>query len=265
VTERSDTASFQKPAATYDRFVGRYSDQLARAFVDRLDLAADAVVLDVGCGPGALTAVLAERVGPQRVAAVEPSEQFAAACRARVPEADVHVAGAEALPFADGAFDATLSQLVVNFLPDPDAGLRELRRVTRPGGAVAAVVWDYAGEMTMLRAFWDAALELDPQRAGPLDEGKRFPDCNPDRLAALWTAAGFEQVRTAELVVSAAYADFDDLWAPFTAGVGPAGSYCASLGDDERAGLANAFHRRLGSPYGSFELAARAWMVAGSD
>jgi hypothetical protein len=126
-------------------------------------------------------------------------------------------------------------------------------------------VWDYAGEMTMLRAFWEAALELDPERAGPLDEATRFPDCNPDRLAALWTEAGFEQISTAGLVVGALYEDFDELWTPFTEGVGPAGSYCAALGDDDRAALATAFHERLGSPSGSFELSARAWMVAGSD
>ena len=262
--EEAHSASFDKPAAAYDRFVGRYSDQLARAFVARLELVSGASALDVGCGPGALTAVLAEILGPERVAAVEPSEPFAAACRERVPGADVRVAGADALPHDGASFDATVSQLVVNFLPDPAAGLQEMRRVTKPGGVVAGTVWDYAGEMTMLRAFWDAATTLDADGAGPLDEGVRFPDCNPDALAGLWINAGLADVSTREIVVRAVYEDFEDLWDPFTTGVGPAGAYTASLSDEGRAALRSAYRDRLGSPSGRFELSARAWMAAGS-
>ena len=258
------SASFEKPAAAYDRFVGRYSGQLARAMVAKLGLGRGRSVLDVGCGPGALTAVVAETVGAESTAAVEPSEPFAAACRERVPGADVHVASAEALPFADESFDFTLSQLVVNFLPQPLTGLREMGRVTKPGGTVAGSVWDYSGEMTMLRAFWDTAVELDLDRAWAFDEATRFPGCTPHHLPNLWAAAGLRDATADEIVVTAHYDDFEDLWAPFTTGVGPAGEYCASLPEADRETLAQAFHRRLGSPAGPFELSARAWLAVGT-
>ena len=259
-----DSSSFEKPAAAYDRFVGRYGVALARELVGRVGLEPGMRVLDVGCGPGQLTGVLADAVGAAGVAAVDPSEPFAAACSQRVPGADVRVASAESLPFEDGRFDATVSQLVVNFLSDPDAGLAEMRRVTRPGGTVAASVWDYAGEMTMLRAFWDAAIEVDPDRAAQLDEGRRMRFCTLASLGALWMKAGLVDVEGDELVVSASYRDFDDLWEPFTAGVGPAGAYCAALPEDTRAALRAVYHERLGSPEGPFELSARAWWVRGS-
>ena len=260
---QADSASFEKPAEAYDRFVGRYGRSLAQSFIERIALPPTSAVLDVGCGPGPLTAVLAEAVGANRVAAVDPSEPFARACRERVPGADVRVAGAESLPFADGSFDVTVSQLVVNFLPDAAAGLREMRRVTRPRGLIAASVWDYAGEMTMLRAFWDAAVEVDPVGAGPRDEARRMAYCRPHELAQLWTEAGLLDVSTNAIVVAAAYEDFEDFWIPFTAGVGPAGAYCASLADATRDAVKAACYRRLGSPQGAFELTARAWMVAG--
>ena len=258
-----DSASFQKPAEAYDRFVGRYGHSLARSLVASVGIRPEWNVLDVGCGPGALTAVLAETLGAGELSAVDPSEPFARACGERVPAADVRVASAEYLPFEDDSFDATLSQLVVNFLPDAAAGLREMRRVTRPGGAIAASVWDYAGEMTMLRAYWDAAIEVDPERAAPLDEGTRMAFCDPDSLARLWADAGLDDVATDPIVVRASYADFDDLWDPFTTGVGPAGAYCASLSGPERERLKQAYHRRLGTPEGAFELSARAWMARG--
>ncbi len=259
----ADSASFEKPAAAYDRFVGRYGRQLARETVEGVGVHGDWRVLDVGCGPGALAAVLAEVVGAANVTAIDPSEPFARACGERVPGADVRVAGAQELPFADAAFDATFSQLVVNFLPDAPGALREMRRVTRPRGLVVASVWDYAGEMTMLRSFWDAALEVDPEGAGPLDEGVRMRYCEPGSLAALWSEAGLQDVTTDPLVVSASYDDFDDLWLPFTTGVGPAGAYCAALPDGRREALRASFRRRLGSPRRAFELSARAWMVRG--
>ena len=151
---------------------------------------------------------------------------------------------AEALPFADGAFDAALSQLVVNFMGDAEAGVREMARVTRPGGVVASCVWDYAGEMTLLRAFWDAAREVDPERAAAADEGVVMPWCAEGELAELWRAAGLRDVRSGPLVVSAAYADFEDLWSPLPTGIAPSGAFCASLDDDAPGGAA----RRLPPP-----------------
>jgi SAM-dependent methyltransferase len=260
-----DSASFEKPAEAYDRFVGRYGRALGEATVERVALDAGSRVLDVGCGPGQLTAVLAELLGAGDVSAVDPSESFARACRERVPGADVRVAGAEELPFEDDSFDAVLSQLVVNFIPDAPAGVREMRRVTRLGGTVAATVWDYTGEMTMLRAFWDAALEVDPDGAGPLDEGRRMAHHKPGPLAELWSDAGLAEVETDSIVVSVAYEDFNDLWVPFTAGIGPAGAYCASLSPDDRERLRAAYHRNVGSPEAPFELSARAWLVRGTE
>jgi hypothetical protein len=152
-----------------------------------------------------------------------------------------------------------MSQLVVNFMSDPEAGVAEMRRVARR--TVTSCTWDYAGGMTMLRAFWDAALELDP---GAPDEGRTMRFCTPAELAALWKRAGLRAVETAEIVVEAGYAGFDDFWEPFTAGLAPSGAYCAGLGDDARAALREACFRRLGAPAGPFTLSARAWLVRGT-
>ncbi len=146
---------------------------------------------------------------------------------------------------------------------DPEAGVREMARVTQPGGVVASCVWDYAGEMTLLRAFWDAAREVDPERAAVADEGTVMRWCADGELAELWRDAGLQNVRFGPLVVRASYADFEDLWAPFPTGVAPSGAFCKSLDDDRRAALHRAYHRRLRVGDGPFELTARAWAVAG--
>jgi SAM-dependent methyltransferase len=255
--------TFRASAEAYDRLVGRYGAQLASALIDFTGVEPGMRALDVGCGPGALTAALAGRLGSASVHAAEPSEPFAAACRARLPEVDVVVAAAEALPFADGMFDVALAQLVVNFMRDAEAGVREMARVTRPGGVVASCVWDYAGEMTLLRAFWDAAREVDPERAGAADEGVVMRWCAEGELAALWRDAGLHDVRFGPLVVRATYTDFEDLWSPLPTGVAPSGAFCASLDEDGRAALHDAYRRRLGVGDGPFELTARAWAVAG--
>jgi SAM-dependent methyltransferase len=227
------------------------------------DVEPGARALDVGCGPGALTTALAQHLGPASVCAADPSEPFAAACGSRLPGVEVAVAAAESLPYPDGGFDAALSQLVVNFLSDAVAGVREMARVTRPGGVVAACVWDYAGEMTLLRAFWDAAREIDPEGAAAVDEGTTMSWCSEGELAGLWSDAGLREVRTGELVAHAGYAGFDELWSPLPTGVAPSGAYCKSLDDDRRAALREAYRRRLGVGDGPFELTARAWSVAG--
>ena len=254
---------FSATADAYDRFVGRYSAELAEALVAFAGLPDEGRALDVGCGPGALATVLADRFGPAGVCAVDPSASFAAACEARVPGIEVAVAGADALPFADGSFDATLSQLVVNFLPDARAGVLEMARVTRRGGTLAACVWDYAGEMTLLRTFWDAAREVEPDRARSADEAL-MPWCDQAGLGRLWRSAGLRDVRSAPLVIEARYSDFEDLWAPFPTGVGPAGAFCKSLSEDGRAALHDAYRSRLGVGDGPFALTARAWAVAGA-
>jgi SAM-dependent methyltransferase len=252
---------FRAPAEVYDRFVGRYGAPLAAELIRVAGVERGQRALDVGCGPGALTAALAAELGADAVAAIDPSPPFAAACRSRVPGADVREGAAEQLPWPDDAFDAVLSQLVVNFLDDAPLGVREMRRVARPGGVVAACVWDYAGEMTLLRRFWDAALVVDPEGAAARDEGRVMRYCTPDELRALW--GGFADVAGGSVSVSARYEDFDSLWEPLEAGVGPAGAYAAALDPPRRAALRDELRRLLGAPSGPFELSARAWWVTG--
>ena len=250
--------SFTTGTEAYGRGVGRYSNALAQALCDAAGVADGDAALDVGCGPGALVAELARRLGAPRVAGVDPSAPFVATARLRVPEADIREAAAEELPFGDASFDLVLSQLVVNFTSDPQRALAEMRRVGRR--TVAACVWDYAGEMTMLRSFWDAALELDPNAP---DEGAVMRYCSPAELAELWSAASLRDVVTGELVVAADYTDFADYWSPFPAGIAPSGAYCVSLDPERREALRQACFRRLGSPTGAFRLSARAWFVRG--
>jgi ubiquinone/menaquinone biosynthesis C-methylase UbiE len=257
------SASFRGPAEVYDRFVGRYSPQLARGMCEAAGVHPGQRALDVGCGSGALVEALAEVLGAENAAGIDPSEPFAQAARRRVPGARVLVGSAESLPFEDGEFDATLSQLVVNFLADPEQGIREMSRVTRSGGTVAGCVWDYAGGMTMLRTFWQAAAALDPGRATPLMESHTMRFSRSEELGELWRSAGLEDVVVAPIVVAASYADFDDLWAPFPTGVGPAGAYAASLDADAQEALSHEFRHHLGDPDGPFSLSARAWCAVG--
>jgi SAM-dependent methyltransferase len=255
-------ATFRTPAEAYDRHIGRYGPELARALADAAGVRPGARALDVGCGPGALTAELVARLGAGRVAAVEPSESFAEACRSRLPGVDVRSASAEALPFEDATFDYVLAQLVVNFVTDPPAGVREMRRVARPGATVAAAVWDYPGEMTLLRRFWDAAVALD-RAAAARDEGRCMPHCTPETLGALWSAGGLVDVAVAPAVVAAAYDGFEDLWRPLELGVAPSGAYAVSLPPERRAALKRELRRRLGVGDGPFRLTARAWVATG--
>jgi SAM-dependent methyltransferase len=255
--------TFRASAAAYDRHVGRYGPQLAAALIGFAGVEPGMRALDVGCGPGALTAELADRLGPASVSAADPSEPFAHACRERVPEVEVVLASAEALPFADDAFDVALSQLVVNFMSDAHAGVQEMVRVTRPGGLVASCVWDYAGEMTLLRAFWDAAREVDPERAATADEGVVMRWCGEGDLGELWRTAGLRDVRSGALTVGATYAGFEDLWSPLPTGIAPSGAFCRSLDGPRRAALHDAYRHRLGAGDEPFELTARAWAVAG--
>ena len=258
----SGAATFRRPAEAYDRHIGRYGGDLARAFIAAADVRPGQRVLDVGCGPGALTSELAALLGAEHVSAVDPSAPAAAACRRRLPGVHVEVAPAESLPFGDNAFDHTLAPLVLNFMTDPPAGVREMQRVTRRGGTVAAAVWDYAGEMTLLRRFWDAAVALDAS-ATDLDEGRSMPFCTPGELGDLWAAAGLAGVKVSPVVVDAGYDDFEDLWSPLEVGVAPSGAYAASLPPERQAALKNELRRRLGVGGGPFRLTARAWVATG--
>lgn len=263
MTHAEGAATFRSATDMYGRFVGRYASALSAALIEAVGVDPDSRVLDVGCGPGGLATSLAEVVGQESVAAVDPSQPFVSVCRARLPTADVRVAAAEELPFEDDSFDAAFAQLVVNFMTDAEQGVREMRRVVRPGGTVAACTWDYADGMTMLRAYWDAAHEVAPEESARFDEGKNMRYSTPEELTGLWRQVGLEDVKSGELSVTADYDDFDDLWAPFPTGIGPAGAFCATLGPEQQQALRVAMSRRLGDPKGPFELSARAWYAVG--
>jgi SAM-dependent methyltransferase len=248
---------FAGSADTYDRFMGRYSVRLAPSFADFAEVAFGQSVLDVGCGPGALTTELLRRLEAASVAAVDPSEQFAAAARERHPGVDVRVAAAEELPFADDEFDAALAQLVVHFMNDPVRGLAEMARVTRDGGVIAACVWDHAGGLTPVAPFWDAVHGLDPNAA---DES-RLAGGREGHLTELMTKAGLRNVRETALPVSVEHATFDDWWEPFTLEVGPAGIYLASLDSKRRDEVRERCNERLGP--GPVTIESRAWAARG--
>ena len=249
--------TFEVSAEAYDRFMGRYSSGLAGPMVDLAGVRPGQSALDVGCGPGALTAELVARLGSGAVAAVDPSSSFVSAARARNPGVDAHVAAAEQLPFADGEFDAVLAQLVVHFMANPIAGLREMARVTRAGGAVVACVWDHGGAHGPLSTFWEAVRSLDPDAQDESD----LAGAREGHLAALFAAAGISQIEEAVLTVRVEHATFEEWWEPFTLGVGPAGAYVARLPCGEREGLRERCRSLLPSP--PFTVSARAWAVRG--
>ena len=252
-----------QPAHAYDRHTGRYAPELAATFVSFARVRPGMRALDVGCGPGALAAALAQRLGATRVGAVDPSENYVEACRKRVPGADVRLGTAEALPFEDAAFEAVLAQLVVQVLEDAPRAAREMHRVAAPGGVVAACVWDFEDGMPLLSAYWAAAEIVEPDRARLASGDEANPWCTTAGLSRLWRDAGLEQVETGELSATAKYAAFDDAWWSFAAGVSPSGAYCRSLDEERRAALREEFRRRLGAPAGPFTLTARAWSVRG--
>jgi SAM-dependent methyltransferase len=244
-------------ADAYDRFMGRYSGPLAVPFADFAGPSLDGLLLDVGCGPGALTAELARRAGPGGVTAVDPSEEFVVAVRSRHPEVEVIRAPAENLPFEAGYFDATLAQLVVNVMSDPVAGLREMARVTRPGGVVAACVWDFT-DGGPIGPFWDAALTLDPT----VETGAVCPGSRAGHLADLFLAAGIGDVVDGAVAVDVEHTTFEDWWEPFTLGVAPSGAHVAALEPDQRTALRELCRERLPKP--PFVVSARAWVTRGT-
>ncbi|HEX2893033.1 MAG TPA: methyltransferase domain-containing protein [Marmoricola sp.] len=247
--------SFDVGAGEYGRFMGRFSEPLGFLFAHDAELEPGQRALDVGCGAGALTARLVERLGVEQVAAVDPSERFVAAVRERFPGLDVQSGSAEALPFPDDAFDASLAQLVVQFMSDPVAGLREMARVTRPGGRVAACVWDMAGGINPLATFWAAARDVDPM---VIDES-RLPGVRREHLIELAEAAGLSHITAPALALRVPFTSFEEWWEPYTFGVGPAGSYLAGLDDEHRIALRDRCAALL--PPGPFEVVAQAWSI----
>jgi len=252
--------------AAYEPYVGRWSRLVAREFLTWLGLPPGSRWLDVGCGTGALSQLVLETASPSEVIGIDPSEGYVAYAREHVTGERVafEIGDAQQLPFENGSFDAVVTGLVLNFLSQPGRGVAEMVRVTRrPGGAVAAYVWDYAGKMQLMRHFWDAAVALDPA-ALELDEGRRFPICHPGPLEQLFKSAGLQDVVVRAIDVSTHFRDFDDYWWPFLGGQAPAPSYAMSLSEERRAALRERI--RAGLPIaedGSIHLIARAWSVWG--
>ncbi len=249
--------AFAVGADAYDRFMGRYSAPLAPLLADFAGVAAGQRVLDVGCGPGALTAELVHRVGAEKVTAVDPSESFVAAVRERYPGVDASRSSAEQLPFGDRAFHATLAQLVVHFMTDPVAGLREMARVTRTDGVVAACVWDHGGGGGPLSLFWDVAGEIDQEAVNE----SQLPGVREGDLTRLFQAAGLRTVEEGTLSVSVEHPSFEDWWDPYTLGVGPAGRCAAGLSPALQAELRERCRAAL--PPAPFVVTARAWAARG--
>ena len=245
--------SFNVSADAYLRFMGRYSAPLADQFVDLVGVGKGDRVVDVGCGPGVLTAPLVARCGESSVAAVDPSPPFVAAARERFPGADVREGAAEQLPYDDDAFDAALAQLVVHFMKDPVRGLSEMRRVTSPGGVVAANVWDHAGDQGPLSLYWEVVREIDPSNTGE----RQLAGATRGDLTALFEQAGLHDVAEDSLTVNVGHETFEEWWEPYTLGVGPAGDYVAGLDPEAREELRERCRERLPDP--PFVVSARAW------
>jgi SAM-dependent methyltransferase len=246
--------TFEVSADTYARFMGEYSDPLGAAFADFAGVHEGQRVLDVGCGPGPLTAHLVARVGADHVSAIDPSQSFVQASRLRFPDADVRQGSAEKLPFAADGFDAALAQLVVHFMTDPTAGLREMARVVKPGGVVAACVWDLVDGRGPFADFWAAAADLDPEVGDDVRPGGR-----EGQLQELFAAAGMTDVEPTALVVRRQFATFDDWWEPYTYGIGPVGAFVAGLDDATRESVRRRCAERF--PIEPIEISATAWAV----
>jgi SAM-dependent methyltransferase len=247
--------SFDVAPDAYRRFMGVYSEPLAVRFVELLDLRSGQRALDVGCGPGVLTAQLAGRLGAADVVAIDPSPPFVEAARNRIRGVAVHECSAEDLPFPDDDFDLTVAQLVVHFMSNPVTGLAEMARVTRPGGLVAANVWDHAGIGGPLTTFWRAVHDVDPQA---IDESA-LPGTREGHLGRLFAEAGLNHVESGSITVTVRFDSFDEWWTPYEMGVGPAGSYVAGLDERGRASLKRACRGYLPEP--PFDVDASAWWV----
>ena len=252
-------------AHDYEAYVGRWSRAVAREFLRGLPVHEGREWLDVGCGTGALTQTIVEEAAPATVVGMDRSEEFVVNARRWVGDrARFQIGDAQALPVASGGFDAVVSGLVLNFVPEPRRMLSEMTRATRAGGTVALYVWDYAGRMEIMRRFWDAAKAIDPA-AAVLDEGIRFPICAPEPLAKLFRDAGLAGIVTFAIDIQTVFRDFDDFWSPFLGGQGPAPGYAASLPEQRRDQLRERIRSGMPvGPHGSIRLTARAWAARGT-
>jgi len=260
--ERKDTWAAGK---LYEPYVGRWSRLVAKDFLAWVAVPPDLDWLDVGCGTGALTELILQQTQPRSVRGMDPSAGFVEHAKTHITDARAtfDVADAQSLPLESACFDAAVAGLVLNFVPKPSLAIGEMARAVRPRGVVAAYVWDYAGKMELMRYFWDAAIELD-RAAFELDEGRRFPLCQPGPLTALFTQAGLRDVQVRSIDVPTRFRDFDDYWTPFLGGQAPAPGYAMSLNEERRGALRDRIRAKLPiASDGSIELIARAWAVRG--
>lgn len=260
--ERKDTWA---AGTLYEPYVGRWSRLVAKDLLAWLEMPPNLDWLDVGCGTGALTEVILEHAKPRSVKGMDPSTGFIEHAKAHItdPRATFEVADAQSLPLDSARFGAAVAGLVLNFVPKPSLAVREMVRAVEPGGVVAAYVWDYAGKMELMRYFWDAAVELD-RAAFELDEGRRFPLCQPNPLTALFTQAELRDVQVVPIDVPTRFRDFDDYWTPFLGGQAPAPGYAMSLTEERRGALRERIRAKLPiARDGSIDLIARAWAVRG--
>lgn len=266
MNSRNESKEVWASGDSYEPYVGRWSRLVAKAFIRWLALPENSRWLDVGCGTGALSQTILEMANPKQLKGIDRSEDYVEFARSRINDsrAEIEVGNAQTLSFESEAFDAAVSGLVLNFVPQPDQMIAEMARVVRNGGMIALYVWDYAGKMQMMRHFWNAVAALDPA-ARDLDEGRRFPVCNPDSLKTLFQNRGLFQVQVHPIDISTDFKDFNDYWAPFLGGQGPAPGYAMSLSEEQRARLRQRIYNSL--PFaldGSIPLAARAWAVRGT-
>jgi ubiquinone/menaquinone biosynthesis C-methylase UbiE len=249
--------SFEVAGEAYDRFMGRYSQPLAVRFADWLGVTEGQRALDVGCGPGAFTRPLVDRLGSDHVSAIDPSPPFVQACRERHPGVDVRQGGAESLPWDDDSFDVAAACLVVHFMTDPVGGLAEMRRVTREGGTVGATVWDLKGSRAPMAPLWTAFAEVAPEQPDERD----FQGGSRESLVGILEGAGLRDVEAVELQVTVTHPSFEEWWQPYLHGVGPAGEAVASLDPDRRQEMEQTLRRNLGD--GPFDVTAVAWAGRG--
>ena len=247
----------------YENYMGRWSQKIAPHFLTWLNMPKNCAWIDIGCGTGGLTKLIANSCNPSSVLGVDTAEGFIEVARARVKEAKFHVGSADNLSFTNDSIDCAVSGLVLNFVPDPHAVLAEMTRVVRPGGTVGLYVWDYAGHMQIMRYFFDTAILFD-ERSAEFDDGIRAPICRPSALEEAFTAAGLEEISVEAIDITTPFDSFDDYWAPFLGGVGSAPKYCVSLDEDLRNTIRDAVRKKLpAGPDGEILLAARAWGVKG--
>ena len=265
MSEKGDGSWFADGEA-YEHYVGRWSRPVGQLFLDWLSLPPGLSWVDVGCGTGALTGTVLDCADPSRVIGIEPAEGFLGLARTKVEDsrAEFRLGDAQALPLDAREADVVVSGLVLNFVPDKQRALGEMCRIVKPGGTVASYVWDYAGEMQLMRYFWTAVTDLFPEGAEH-DEGKQFPVCKPEPLMDLFRTADLNAIETSALDAPTVFSDFDDYWSPFLRGQGPAGTYCVSLSETDRVRLRRRLEEVL--PFnadGTIGLIARAWAVRGT-